>query len=204
MNLFHLRVIFGAVAVLIVPSAQAGCGDIATLVQSPFEFARTDSAAPITLDEAAIRGALDPNNVSATLTGTWSFEFAASGNTGHTPPIPDGVLVDFGYAQFNGDGNEMMNSGGRSPASENFCMGVWQKTDTNQYMVNHFALSYDPVSGMLNAKVNIREILTLSPGGTKYSGTFTIDVYDPKGLQRVDHVAGTVTGTRINLDSTLP
>ncbi len=205
MNLFRLPVLLGAAAaVLTIPAAQAGCGDVSKLLQGPFEFAAADTEAPFTLDQAAVRGAFDPTTVSGSLIGTWSFQFVANGNSSHTPPIPDGVLIDFGYTQFHSDGNEMMNSGGRAPASENFCMGVWQKTDTNQYMVNHFALSYDPVSGALNAKVNIHETLTLSPGGTKYSGTFTIDVYDPKGLQRIDHIAGTVTGTRINLDSTLP
>ncbi|MBZ5600753.1 MAG: hypothetical protein LAO79_00435, partial [Acidobacteriia bacterium] len=106
MNLFRLPVFLGAAAaVLMIPAAQAGCGDVSKLLQGPFEFAAADLAAPITLDEAAARGTFDPNNVSASLVGTWSFQFIASGNSTHTPPIPDGVVVDFGYTQFHSDGN---------------------------------------------------------------------------------------------------
>jgi hypothetical protein len=74
-----------------------------------------------------------------------------------------------------------MNSGGRAPATENFCMGVWQQTGPYTYVLNHFALSYDATTGLLNGKVNIAETITLSPGGTKYSGTFTITEFDTNG-----------------------
>ena len=117
MNLFRLPVLLGAAAaVLTIPAAQAGCGDVSKLLQGPFEFAAADTEAPFTLDQAAVRGAFDPTTVSGSLIGTWSFQFVANGNSSHTPPIPDGVLIDFGYTQFHSDGNEMMNSGGRAPA----------------------------------------------------------------------------------------
>ena len=51
--------------------------------------------------------------------------------------------------------------------------------------------------------INIREQVTLSPSGDSYTGTFTEDVYDPKGNQ-VDHVVGNVVATRITVDSTFP
>jgi hypothetical protein len=98
----------------------------------------------------------------------------------------------------------MMNSGGHAPATGNFCMGVWGKTDTNTYQVNHFALSYDAGTGALNGMVNIAETLTLSPGGTLLSGTFAISQYDAKGVTLVAHVVGTVSATRTTLDSTVP
>jgi hypothetical protein len=66
--------------------------------------------------------------------------------------------------------------------------------------LNHFALSYDLTTQNLTAYVNIREQLTLSPSGDSYSGTFTIDVYDPKG-NHVDHIAGNATGQRITVDT---
>jgi hypothetical protein len=55
----------------------------------------------------------------------------------------------------------------------------------------------------LNGKVNIAESVTLSPGGTKYSGTFTITVYDTNGNE-VDHLTGQVAANRITVDTTTP
>jgi hypothetical protein len=70
-------------------------------------------------------------------------------------------------------------------------------------VLNHFALSYDATTGLLNGKVNITETVTLSPGGTKYSGTFTITVFDTNGNQ-VDRLIGQITGDRITVDTTTP
>ena len=72
------------------------------------------------------------------------------------------------------------------------------------YEANHFALSYDAVSGALTAKANVREQITMDPSGNQYSGTFTIDVYNPAGTQKVDHLAGTIAATRVTVDQALP
>ena len=56
-------------------------------------------------------------------------------------------------------------------------MGVWTQMGS-RYHLNHYALSYDS-SGTLNARVNIKEDVTLSPNGMTFTGPFTIDVYDP-------------------------
>ena len=52
-----------------------------------------------------------------------------------------------------------MNSGGRSPATQNFCLGVWARTGFASYQLNHFALSYDLTTGVLNGKVQIQETI---------------------------------------------
>ena len=43
--------------------------------------------------------------------GMWKVQFLVNG----------GVL-DFGYSQWHGDGTEILNSGARAPATENFCL----------------------------------------------------------------------------------
>lgn len=121
----------------------------------------------------------------SSITGMWSFKMTSNGQQ-----------VDFGYQQWHSDGTELMNSGGRAPATENFCMGVWTQTAGGRYHLNHFALSYDN-SGTLNARVNIKEDVTLNPRGTAYSGPFTLDVYDPKTNALLQHVAGQVTAQRV-------
>lgn len=122
-----------------------------------------------------------------TIVGMWSFRMTSGGQT-----------ADFGYQQWHSDGTELMNSGGRAPASENYCMGVWRQVAPSKYHLNHFALSYDPSSGALNARVNIKEDVTLDPGGASYSGTFTLDVYDPSGTTAVAHQSGQVTAQRVS------
>lgn len=120
------------------------------------------------------------------IVGLWSFTMTPTAGPG-----------DFGFQQWHSDGTELMNSGGRSPASENFCMGVWRPVGANRYHLNHVALSYDPGTGQLNARVNIKEDVSLDPSGNNYSGTFTLDVYDPSGANQVAHQQGQVTAQRV-------
>jgi hypothetical protein len=125
----------------------------------------------------------------------WKVSFTATDGSG---------FADFGYSQWHSDGTEFLNSGSRAPATQNYCLGVWQKTGDRTYKLNHFALSYDFTTGMLNGKVNIRETVTLDPGGNKYSGTFVITVYDPTGATVVAHFEGNIAATRITVDTVTP
>ncbi|MGA2149687.1 MAG: hypothetical protein ABSH49_32570 [Bryobacteraceae bacterium] len=156
---------------------------------------RTLTAAVKAAPQEAARG---DNGVS--IVGMWNTQYIAEGNSTRNPPIPNGTVVDFGYNQWHSDGTEILNSAGHSPATQNFCLGVWGQTGFLSYELNHFALSYDQTTQALAAYVNIREQIALSPSGDMYTGTFTIDVYDPKG-NHLDHIAGNVTAQRITLDT---
>jgi hypothetical protein len=52
--------------------------------------------------------------------------------------------------------------------------------------------------GTINARVIIKEDVTLNPTGTSYSGSFTLDVYDPSGTTQVAHQNGQVTAQRVS------
>lgn len=190
----------GVFLTVLVSNAFAGCGD-STQFQGPFQMAQ-----PL----AMLAGApsIRPNSrglegqSSASIVGMWKIQFIAQGDSAHNPPIPDGAVVDFGYSQIHSDGTEMLNSGAHSPATQNFCMGVWGQTGFLTYEVNHFALSYNATTGVLANYVNIREQLTLSPSGNSFTGTFTIDIYDTS-QNHVDHIAGDITATRVTVDSTV-
>jgi len=186
------------------PLASAGCGDIASL-QAPFQFAQSSQGAATEAphDEAASRGG-SALFYTATPVGMWNVQFVSQGNLLHNKPIPDGALIDFGYVQWHSDGTEIMNSGIHAPATQNFCLGVWARTGVFTYEINHFALSYSADTGALAAKVNIREQITIDPSGFAYAGTFTIDAYDPTSGQKVDHIAGTISATRVTTDQTQP
>jgi hypothetical protein len=193
----------GLFTTLFVSQASAGCGDL-TNWQGSFAFAQPSvesaSAAPAAQPKiASARGSM----AGASIVGLWKVQFVSMGNVSHNPSIPDGAIIDFGYNQWHSDGTEILNSGMHEPATQNFCLGVWGQTGFLTFEINHFALSYDATTQLLTNYVNIREQITLSPSGDDYTGTFTIDVYTPNGTH-VDHLAGTITGSRLTVDSTLP
>ena len=200
-----------AVAAALAPALHAGCGDITTL-QTPLVFTQAGMGAQALVQRAAdaTRAAAmsaasggAPVN-AATVVGMWNLQFISQGNTAHNPSIPDGALLDFGYIQWHSDGTELMNSGGHAAETGNFCMGTWVRSGYFTYVLNHFALSYDPTAGNLAAKIHIFEQVTLDPSGNEFTGTVTIDAYDPKSGLKVDHVTGTVSATRVTADQITP
>ena len=200
-----------AVAAALAPTVHAGCGDYSRL-QAPFVFAKAAVDAPALVQRAeafsrtAAEGASRGNAMfnTATIVGMWSIQFISQGNGAHNPSIPDSAQIDFGYTQWHSDGTELMNSGGHTPASGNWCMGTWVRSGFFTYELNHFALSYDATTGDLAAKIAIREQVTLDPSGNEFTGTFTIDAYDANTGQKVDHLAGTVSAVRVTVDQTNP
>ena len=141
--------------------------------------------------------------MSPSIVGMWSLQFISMGNTTHNPSIADGTQLLWGYNQFQRDETEILNAGSRSPAQQNFCLGVWQKTGDFTYQVNHFALNYNATTGALLGKIIVVEMVTVSPGGTAFSGTFVETVFDTTGKQ-TDQLTGQVKAQRITVDTTTP
>ena len=122
---------------------------------------------------------------SATIVGLWKSEFI----------LYDGTVFDSGYTTWHSDGTELMNSG-RAPMTGSFCMGVWEQNSQGTYILNHFALSWDPTGTVFVGPANIRESIVLDPSGNTYTGTFSLTQFDPNG-NILAHFAGKVTGSRI-------
>jgi hypothetical protein len=169
--------LFGIGAISCASGAWA-CGDVA--LPQPASWQGSGDAVGL-LHQASLR----PSVGSHSIVGMWSFKMMAGSAT-----------VDFGYQQWHSDGTELMNSGGRAPATENFCMGVWTQNAPGHYHLNHFALSYD-TSGTLNARVNIKEDVTVDSSGASYAGPFTLSVYDPNSNALLQQVTGQVTAQRV-------
>jgi hypothetical protein len=130
------------------------------------------------------------------IVGFWRVDLISEGNAG----IPDGTVLDAGFSQWHSDGTEILNSS-RAPATQSFCLGVWERTSPSQYKLNHFTISWNPDETLLGPG-NIREVITLSPDHNSYAGTFTLDQYDPSGNNLV-HLAGQVKAKRITVDTTI-
>ena len=115
--------------------------------------------------------------------------------------LPDGTVADDAYQQWHSDGTEIHNAD--APAAKgNICLGVWKKTGTYHYTLNHFYLGWDPADNTLQARVQIREEIDLDRSGDKHSGTFAIDGYDLAGNPAF-HVEGTVQAIRITVKTDL-
>ena len=161
------------------PAAFAGC---ASIDPASYQIGQTDSG-----DAQLIRTATVPPNLGANgIVGLWSISLMAGGSQ-----------IDWGYSEWHSDGTEIMNSGGHTPASGNFCLGVWRQSGPNTYHLKHYPLAYDPATGALAAKIILTEDVTVDATGGNFSGPFTEDIYDPTGTTLRQHVAGTITGHRV-------
>lgn len=154
--------------------AWAGCGD--RLAVDPASWRQGDA------DAQLIRASLGSQGI----VGLWSVSLMAGG-----------AQVDWGYAEWHADGTEIMNSGGHTPASGNFCLGTWRQSGPNTYHLKHFPLAYNPANGQLAAKIILTEDVTVDRTGENFSGSFTQDVYDPTGATLLQHIAGAITGRRV-------
>src|SRR5271154_3753121 len=118
------RLLIGAAALTSVaalaPAAFAGCGG-APVQPASSQVGSND--VQLTPADFQPRG----------IVGLWSISFVAGG-----------AQIDWGYSEWHPDGTEITNSGGHSPASGNFCLGVWRQTGPNSFHLKHFPLGYDP------------------------------------------------------------
>ena len=140
-----------------------------------------------------------------TIVGLWEFKFLSKGNNVAPFFIPDGALLDQGFAEWHSDGTEMTNSS-RDPATGSFCMGVWDADGPHSYKLNHFALTWDntgqlctPAAGAHSCFVgpaNIRLKVTVDQRGTAYDGTVTITQSDADNHE-LFRLTGTVSASRI-------
>lgn len=177
-------------AMLFPALASAGCGFF-----DPRLAMHPGPAVAASQDQAAAESGNWHPDGRDSIVGMWKVSFTATDGSGYT---------DFGYSQWHSDGTEFLNSGSRAPATQNFCLGVWERTGESTYRLNHFALSYDATTGALANKVNIREEVRVSAEGHAFSGTFTITLYDPTGTTPEAHIQGKITGTRVTVHTATP
>jgi hypothetical protein len=183
-----------AMALLFVPNSFADCGGIRPPNAAPGNgHSQTGQAH---LLQAGYTTISESQGDGAGIVGFWHVKFVSEGSQG----IPDGTEIDAGYSQWHSDGTEIMNSGGRSPVTGDFCLGVWKSLGNGKYKLNHFAASWDSTGSNLIGPANIKEAITLEPSGSKFAGTFTIDQYDEAG-NNLAHLQGNITGTRITPDT---
>jgi hypothetical protein len=191
----------GLLALAVAGEASASCGALDQSVAGHFKPAlfRSDRQGfgfrSVNLDESW----------PGSIIGLWKIEFLAKGNTNG---IPDGALIDFGTASWNGDVTETMVSGGRAPSTGDVCMGAWEQVGRYTYKLNHLAMAWE--GGAYAGPTKIQELVTLDPSGNTFRGSFTITAYVASAVagQEFDEsviapptpIHGVITGVRITAD----
>ncbi len=140
------------------------------------------------------------------IVGMWHVTFTAHTQNGVDITSP-GMVIDNSVVVWHPDGTEIMNSA-RSAQDGNFCLGVWKRTGTRTYMLNHIPWQgnkFDPSAppstiGDPQEGVQILEWITLSPQGNSYAGTFTLKAYDTSG-NIYTWFTGTLSAKRITPDT---
>src|SRR5262245_23104935 len=112
MAVVTLVIVVGSTA--FAPTASAGCAPTIDPAR-PDRLAPTNGAGyrPVSFVLYDDRDSEDPSIV-----GLWQITFTSKDTSG----IPDGTVIDAGYATWHADGTEIMNSG-RPPITSSFCMG---------------------------------------------------------------------------------
>jgi hypothetical protein len=184
-----LAATFGALLLALVcaPSSWAGC--------APGLAGPTHSSWLVQPGHAMLlQAALDDDKYrEPSIVGFWHFKFFIGGNE-----------IDAGNQVWHSDGTEILNSGLRPPIIGDFCLGVWEQVGPRHYRLNHRGLGWNDTGTAFQETDAFLFDVYLSPDGNSYTGTFTLNVYDEKGAPMGPAAKGTVTASRITVNTLKP
>ena len=109
--------------------------------------------------------------------------------------LENGKPIDLSFEAYHADGTEILIDQ-TPPAEGNVCIGTWLQTGSLTFKLTHPALSFD-MEGNFVGTVMIREVVTLDRSGNRFTGTYTVDVFDVQGEPQ-GHFEGEFIGHRIN------
>ena len=113
----------------------------------------------------------------------------------HTSFLVEGNQIQEAYQIYNFGGTEVHNPN-VDPSSGNVCLGAWEEAAPRTYTLTHRVWLYDP-AGNFHGTGHLSEVLVLGNRGRTHSGTFSLKIFDPNGVQ-VDEVNGTVSAERVS------
>ncbi len=161
----------------------AQCGAVAKPVAYPLLRSFSDARFHLALQDAR------SEHDSDLIVGLWKMDFED----------PAHNYSDKGYSVWHSDHTEFLNST-RAPSVGAVCQGVWERVGEYSYRLNHFALGYD--DGVhLTGVYHFKELVTIDRSGDRFTGTFSIERYDPQTHISQGTFKGTLTGERIKIDT---
>ena len=209
MRPFLAALVLSVAGLSLANSAQAGCGFAPSLLK-PNAWNPSTQASPM-LQSAYYRPGAEGRFLLTGDDGGWPGEVGIVGMWRFQLLAPNGAVVDDGYVQWHSDGTEIQNSGLHAPITSNFCLGVWKQVGPNSYKLNHFPLAWDTTGQSPANAIQLTETVKLTDKD-HYTGTFTLNVYVWTSIDSLNvaaggpvaTVSGTITATRITIDSTVP
>jgi hypothetical protein len=183
----------------LAPAAKAGCRS--STVDMPFLDAKGLFAAlqsqPLLAPQVGVpdvqeEGARNPSaNKRHPVVGMWINDIYVGTNAQPS---------DHAIEQFSSDGNELINSGGFAPASENMCFGVWEASGPRRILLTHIGWDFDIPTGTFKGAVRLVAHITVSPDGDSFEGKYAQDELDPSGnVIPGSPVTGTMKGRRFKV-----
>jgi hypothetical protein len=192
-----------ALAMLLVTGAGAQCLS-GPVTKSP-QNNNQQTTGGTRLIRSAYRPASNDGFGQPVVVGMWHVKMVAE-TVSEGVPFSPGTEFDAGFQQWHSDGTEMLNSGGRPPATGSFCMGVWEQTGPRTFKLNHFAISWSDATTR-QGPTSIVEEVTVSEDGKSFTGHFTLTDYAEtdsstgNSIAVRDTITGTVTGTRVEVNT---
>jgi hypothetical protein len=196
-------------AILALPALGCGIYYPATVPNGREKSAQEHAATALSASQSVLLARAGSADSSQGVVGTWRITMVSDGSA-QPAPIPAGAVVDFGTVQLHSDGTELMISGGRAPSTGDACMGAWEQTGARTYEVKHIALAWissdtpppvGPASpAMFLGPAIFHESITLDHARNSFTGTFTLDQYGSDETTLLEHIGGTMTGTRFAVD----
>ena len=179
-----LAVGVAAVATMLAPGANAGCGKQLASKLAALPAAEPASEQAESRSVVALARAEDTPSLALSSVGLWAVNVTLSGQ-----------IIYQAFESFTIDGLEFLNDNG-SPLEGNVCFGVWTASSRNTIKVYHPSWSYD-MNGNLIGTVVIKEQIALEPGGNSFKGTVVVDSYDLNGKVSGPELQAQLSGKRI-------
>jgi hypothetical protein len=138
---------------------------------------------------APAAGPANGSGVEPSIIGLWHTTFSVDVDGSQVP-------IQEAFQLWNAGGTEVHNPN-VDPRQGNVCLGVWAQVAPRAFKLTHRVWAWN-TSGGFEGTLHLSETLTLGNGGYTFSGTFTLDVYDPSE-NLVAEIGGTATGERISV-----
>ena len=185
-NIVHLGVTTGVLSILIAvfgSTAMGQCGMSLSSALSAPVLARTRPAEP----RIAVKPDVDliaDSSVNPSIVGFWHVRFLVGDTT-----------IQEAFQIYNQGGTEVHNPK-VDPRTGTVCLGAWVDIAPRTFKLVHRVWFYD-TEGNFQGTGHLTEMLTLDERGSRQTGTFTLEIFDPNG-NLVTTVPGDVVGERIS------
>ena len=166
-------------------AAKAQCGGALTSLAASAATVKSrsqPSKLPFTVESDAVSDA----SVNPSIVGLW-----------HTHFIVGNQTIQEAFQIWNAGGTEVHNPN-VDPRGGTVCLGAWRQDSRQTFRLTHRVWNHDTDGNFLGT-IRLTEVVGLGDRGDTYSGSFTLDFYDPSGSFQFS-VTGDVVAERISPD----